>query len=70
MESSNRSSDFVELYRRAFERYRVCALWNLRVIDTPTAAEALVVARALREEGDMPARFLAEEIEQACRAAE
>jgi len=70
MESSNRSSDFVELYRRAFERYRVRALWNLRVIDTPTAAEALVVARALREEGDMPARFLAEEIEQACRAAE
>ncbi len=69
MRDQSTQSDFVALYRRAFERYRVRALWNLRAIDTPTAAEALVVARALREEGDMPARFLAEQIEQACRAA-
>jgi hypothetical protein len=62
-------SDFVRLYHRAFERYGVQALWNLRMIETPTAEEALVIARALRIEGDMPARFLAEEIEQACRAA-
>jgi hypothetical protein len=30
---------------------------------------AFAVARALRIEGNMPARFLAERIERACRAA-
>ncbi len=57
------------LYRDAFARYRTRALWNVRVLDDPTAEDALVVARQLRVEGDMPARFLAEEIEQICRAA-
>jgi hypothetical protein len=62
-------SDFVELYHRAFAKYRSQALWNLRAFESPSPEDALVVARALRIEGDMRARFLAEEIEQACRAA-
>jgi len=68
-EPSKTTSGWIDLYHRAFRQYSVQALWNLRAIETPTAEEALVVARALRIEGDMPARFLAEEIEQACRAA-
>ena len=62
-------SDFVALYRRAFEEYRALALWNLRAFDEPTPEDALVVARALRTEGNLQARQLAEEIEEACRAA-
>ena len=45
------------------------ALWNKRLLEDPTPADALVVARALRIEGDREARYLAERIEQACRAA-
>lgn len=59
---------FVSLYRRAFAEYGAQALWNLRQHDLPSHEDALVVARALRVEGDMPARFLAEEIERACLA--
>ena len=62
-------ADFVALYRLAFEQYRVRALWNKRRLDNPTPEDALVVARALRREGDIAARRLAEQIEQACRAA-
>jgi hypothetical protein len=61
--------EFVALYRRAFADYRVQALWNMRFFERPTEADALVVARALRVEGDMQARRLAEQIEQVCRAA-
>ena len=61
--------DYVSLYRRAFERYGVRALWNKRLLDEPSPEDALVVARALRIEGDREARQLAEQIEQACRAA-
>ncbi len=61
--------DFTTLYRRAFAEYGVRALWNKRMLETPTAEDALVVARALRIEGDMDARKLAEQIEEACRAA-
>ena len=45
------------------------ALWNKRELEAPTAADALVVARALRIEGNREARQLAERIERACRAA-
>ena len=58
------------LYRRAFDEYGVRALWSFRRLADPTAGDALVVARELRQEGDMRARFLAEEIEAACRAAD
>ena len=62
-------ADLVSLYRRAFAEYGTQALWNKRVLDAPTEEDALVVARALRIEGDRDARRLAEQIEQACRAA-
>lgn len=61
--------NFVTLYRRAFTEYGVRALWNKRMIENPAPEDALVVARALRIEGDLNARHLAEQIEQACRAA-
>ncbi len=59
---------FVTLYRKAFSEYGTRALWNKRLLETPTPEDALVIARALRIEGDRDARLLAEQIEQACRA--
>ena len=64
------SEDFISLYRHAFVLYGVRALWNKRLLDEPTPEDALVVARALRIEGDRDARYLAERIEQACSAAD
>jgi hypothetical protein len=63
------AQDLVALCRRAFIEFGAQALWNKRPIDQPTPADALVIARALRIEGDLEARRLAEQIEQACRAA-
>jgi hypothetical protein len=60
--------DFASLYRRAFAEYGTRALWNKRKLAAPTPADALVIARALRVEGDRAARVLAEQIERACRA--
>lgn len=60
--------DLASLYRRAFSEYGTQALWNKRMLDQPNAEDALVVARALRIEGDRQARSLAERIERACRA--
>lgn len=60
--------DYRSLYQSAFERYEVQALWYMRRFEEPTPGDALAVARALRIEGDIPARFLAERIEKACRA--
>jgi hypothetical protein len=68
-ESLVKSPEFMTLYRRAFADYGARALWNMRAFETPTPEDGLVVARALRVEGDMGARFLAEEIERVCRAA-
>ena len=59
----------VSLYRRAFAEYGTQALWNKRMLDAPARDDALVVARALRLEGDRTARKLAEQLEQACRRA-
>jgi hypothetical protein len=61
--------DFTSLYRDAFAQYGTRALWNKRLLEKPTPEDALVVARALRIEGDRAARRLAERIEKACRAA-
>src|SRR6266446_1235551 len=61
--------DFASLYRRAFTEYGTRALWNKRELEAPTPADALVVARALRVEGNRESRRLAEQIERACRAA-
>lgn len=63
-------ADFASLYRRAFAVYGIRALWNKRELDAPTAEDALVIARALRVEGNLAARQLAEQIERACRGAE
>jgi len=62
-------ADFATLYRRAFAEYGTLALWNMRWFPAPTPEDALVVARALRMEGNLQARRLVEQIEQACRAA-
>ena len=43
--------DYLILYRRAFQEYGTRALWNKRLLEQPTPADALVVARALRVEG-------------------
>lgn len=58
-----------ELCRRAFRDYEVKALWSLREPADPTPEQALVIARALRRNGDLPARRLAERIEELCRGA-
>jgi hypothetical protein len=63
------SEDFTSLYRRAFADFGTHALWNKRLLEKPTPEDALVIARALRIEGDREARKLAEQIEKACRAA-
>lgn len=57
------------LYRLAFAECGTAALWNKRMLDHPTAEDALVIARALRIEGDRKARMLAEQIEKACRVS-
>jgi hypothetical protein len=61
--------EIASLYRKAFHDYGVQVLWNRRPSDYPTIAQALVVAESLRREGDMKARPLAVQIEEACRAA-
>jgi len=61
--------DFVSLYRRAFREFGTLALWNKRFLEEPAIEDALVIARALRIEGNLSARRLAEQIEQACRAS-
>jgi hypothetical protein len=58
----------VGLYRRAFKHYGSRALWNIRQLEDPTVAEILAITRQLRTEGDMSARRLAEEIEEAAGA--
>jgi len=60
---------YAVLYHRAFAEYGTRALWNERLLEAPTPEDALVVARALRIEGDRDARRLAEQIERACHAA-
>ena len=61
--------DFVSLYRRAFAQFGTQALWNKRMLQEPKPEDALVVARALRIEGDRNARKLAEQIEKVCSRA-
>jgi hypothetical protein len=61
--------DFAILYRRAFEEFGSAALWSSKPVSNPTPADALAITHSLRVEGDLRARRLAEQIEQACRAA-
>jgi hypothetical protein len=69
MIEQKQSEDLAILYRRAFAEFGIQALWNKRQLDAPTPEDALVIARALRIEGNREARRLAEQIEEACRAA-
>ena len=61
--------DFATLYRRAFKDFGVSALWSSRPVPNPTPEDALAITHTLRVEGDLWARRLAEQIEQACRNA-
>ena len=63
------SPDLRQLYERAFAEFGAAALWNRQRVADPSPADALTVARALRREGDMHARRLAEAIEAAAHAA-
>lgn len=64
------TADLHRLYARAFDEFGTMALWNKQQHVKPTPDDALVVARALRREGDMSARKLAEDIEAAANAAD
>jgi hypothetical protein len=56
----------VGLYRRAFAEFGGRALWNITEVKAePTLDQVLAITRQLRIEGDMNARRLAEQIEQA-----
>jgi hypothetical protein len=61
--------DFAALYRQAFASFGASALWSSRPVPNPTPEDALAITRSLRLEGDLRARRLAEQIEQACRRA-
>ena len=63
-----RPPDFATLYHRAFAEYGASALWSSRPVSDPTPADALAITYSLRIEGNLEARRLAEQIEQACRA--
>ncbi len=67
-EQTDQIPEFVTLYRRAFADYGAQALWNMRPIQDPTPADALVITSALRTHGGMDGRRLAEKIESLCRA--
>ena len=60
-------AEIVRLYRGAFQRFRTIALWNMREHQNPTPWAALAIAHALRFEGNMESRRLAEKIEGLCR---
>jgi len=64
-----RRPSFADLYRRAFDEFGASALWSSRPVSDPSAAVAPAITHSLRVEGDLQARRLAEQIEQACRAA-
>ncbi len=68
MSPESTQPDFARLYRQAFTVYGARALWNKRFLEEPTKEDTLVVAHALRVEGNREARQLAEQIERACRA--
>lgn len=68
MEEASKQGDLVSLYRQAFARFGVEALWSLREKDAPTREDALAITRALRTHGGMEGRRLAEATEGECDA--
>lgn len=69
MNDRARQPEIRALYRRAFDEFGASALWSSKPVADPTPADALAITLSLRVEGDLNARRLAEQIEQACRAA-
>ena len=69
MSTPAKPDDYVALYRRAFEEFGTLALWSSSPVPNPTPEDALAITHSLRVEGNLAARRLAEQIEQACRAA-
>jgi len=69
MDETTQPADYVTLYRLAFERFGALALWSSKPVPDPTPADALAITYSLRVEGNLQARQLAEQIEQACRTA-
>jgi len=65
---TEQTTGFATLYRRAFKDYGASDLWSSRPVPDPTCEDALAITRSLRVEGDLRARRLAEQIEQACCA--
>ncbi len=61
--------EYEQLYERAFREFGTMALWSSKPVPNPTPADALAITQSLRVEGNLEARRLAEQIEQACRAA-
>jgi hypothetical protein len=68
--SDDPAKEIQALYRQAFREFGTVALWNMRPVEAPTAADALAITRALRTHGTMDGRRLAERIEDLCRAAQ
>jgi hypothetical protein len=69
-ETATPAEDYVALYHRAFQEFGALALWNKRRLENPEPGHALAIARALRYEGNLDARRLAESIERICRASQ
>ena len=69
MEQAAVVQNYADFYREAFARFGAIALWNVRHLPDPQPEDALAITRALRTEGNLDARRLAERIERACRAA-
>jgi hypothetical protein len=69
MAASRSQPEYVRLYERAFREFGTMALWSSRPVPNPSPADALAITHSLRVEGNLEARRLAEQIEQACRAA-
>lgn len=57
------------LYSQAFRDFGAQSLWNRIPSEVPTITQVLVIADALRNEGNMESRIFAAKIEEACRAA-
>ena len=66
---STEPNELAGLYRMAFKDFGASALWSSRPVVDPTPEDVMAITRSLRVEGDLRARRLAEQIEQAYRRA-
>lgn len=61
--------EWLVLYREAFERFGVTALWSCRIRPDPTPGQARAISDALKRQGDLAAWKLAHRLREACDAA-